>query len=220
MAASSNAGPDAQPPLYRYTQLSDDEIRVLYLEPARNLEAPIHCRMKTIDLARRKGGEQYRTLSYAWGPTYPDGSHLSDVIYCDDCRIPVTANLLQALRRFRAEFSAPEQDFENSSILIQPLTKWLWIDAISINQLDVAERSQQVSRMADIYRLSKQLEVWLGESAQDLVTQTLEHEIVMMIRNGTWEDRETLPNMAAELLLRRPWFQRRWAYRQESKTDS
>ncbi|KAK5725010.1 hypothetical protein LTR17_013301 [Elasticomyces elasticus] len=127
--------------------------------------------------------------------------------------------MLQALRRFRAEFSNPERDLENSSIVTQPLTKWLWIDAISINQLDMSERSQQVSRMADVYRLSEQLEIWLGETAQDPLTRELEHELVTMIRHWAWKGHEVLSpeiDLVAELFYRRPWFQRRWAFISES----
>ncbi|KAK4890222.1 hypothetical protein LTR27_011104 [Elasticomyces elasticus] len=211
MAMVSYAWSKPQYPLYQYTQLNAGEIRVIWLEPATTLEAPVHCRMKTIDLARRSIWNQYRTLSYAWGPTYPNGSHLTDYILCGGRRIPmtatplpgrripVTATLLQALRRFRAEFSNPERDVENSNILIQPLTKWLWIDAISINQLDMSERSQQVSRMADIYRQSMQLEIWLGVGAR---TRNV-------IRNGTLDDAENSANLMEEL-RQRPWFGRRW----------
>jgi len=38
----------------------------------------------------------------------------------------------------------------------------LWIDAICINQKDKSERSSQVARMADIYRLADRVVVWLG----------------------------------------------------------
>lgn len=38
----------------------------------------------------------------------------------------------------------------------------LWIDALSINQADLVERSAQVSMMGDIFRSSTSVQVWLG----------------------------------------------------------
>ncbi|KAF2826971.1 HET-domain-containing protein [Ophiobolus disseminans] len=43
----------------------------------------------------------------------------------------------------------------------------LWIDAISINQGDLEERSQQVSRMGDIFRSARNVVVWLGLASDD-----------------------------------------------------
>ena len=39
----------------------------------------------------------------------------------------------------------------------------LWIDAICINQDDMAERNAQVAMMADIYDRAMNVCVWLGE---------------------------------------------------------
>ncbi|KAK3313393.1 heterokaryon incompatibility protein-domain-containing protein [Apodospora peruviana] len=40
---------------------------------------------------------------------------------------------------------------------------YLWIDALCINQQDLGERSQQVSRMKEIYDHAASLFIWLGE---------------------------------------------------------
>ena len=40
----------------------------------------------------------------------------------------------------------------------------LWIDAICINQNNVRERSDQVSRIGDIFRYAKRVIVWLGKA--------------------------------------------------------
>jgi hypothetical protein len=42
----------------------------------------------------------------------------------------------------------------------------LWIDALSINQSDDAERSAQVAIMSSIYRQAQGVEVWLGEETE------------------------------------------------------
>lgn len=41
----------------------------------------------------------------------------------------------------------------------------LWCDSICINQKEVAERSAQVQRMADLYQSSRRVIVWLGPAA-------------------------------------------------------
>lgn len=43
----------------------------------------------------------------------------------------------------------------------------LWVDAISINQNDVVEKSQQVSIIGTIFRAAGTTRVWLGEAADD-----------------------------------------------------
>lgn len=42
-----------------------------------------------------------------------------------------------------------------------------WIDAICVNQRDLRERSQQVQRMADLYRMASRVIVWLGEQTNN-----------------------------------------------------
>lgn len=51
----------------------------------------------------------------------------------------------------------------------------LWIDALCINQMDLAEKQQQIPRMKEIYGRADRVLVWLGEnSSEDAV---LIHEI-------------------------------------------
>ena len=38
----------------------------------------------------------------------------------------------------------------------------LWVDAISINQTDIPERSKQVLRIEEIYSLASTIVAWLG----------------------------------------------------------
>ncbi|KAI9877937.1 MAG: Ankyrin-2 [Pleopsidium flavum] len=68
-------------------------------------------------------------------------------IFCNGRRFWVTRNLLDAIR-----------DLPLSTCTLQ----YIWIDAICINQVDLAERSAQVSIMGDVYRLAHSVTVWLG----------------------------------------------------------
>jgi hypothetical protein len=59
-----------------------------------------------------------------------------------------------------------EDDRDDSSYSPE-LSLYLWIDAICINQKDLAERSVQVTRMRDIYIRATTVFIWLGEATAD-----------------------------------------------------
>ena len=42
-----------------------------------------------------------------------------------------------------------------------------WVDAICINQADIAERSNEVARIGDIFSKARQVTVWLGPKSED-----------------------------------------------------
>lgn len=138
----------------------------------------------------------YFTLSYPWGATYDDGSHLTHVVTNDNVPLAVTANLHDALVRIRDYWSQidMQEHLKTSSQPAQkqqhrPICPPLWADAICINQQDDAERSQQVKLMGSIYKQSTHLLIWLGEAFSH-------HEAL------TFED--------AKLMLQSPWFTRKW----------
>ncbi|KAK1817720.1 hypothetical protein LTR12_007921 [Friedmanniomyces endolithicus] len=85
----------------------------------------------------------YNALSYCWG-------YFADMVevQCDGRAFFVTRNLRRALQQLRF----PDQ------------SRRLWVDAICINQFDVAERSQGVSMMRQIYSGARRVDVWLGPS--------------------------------------------------------
>jgi hypothetical protein len=47
------------------------------------------------------------------------------------------------------------------------MSKTIWIDALCINQEDVAERSSQVSKMGRIFKLTRKVISWVGESDRE-----------------------------------------------------
>jgi hypothetical protein len=96
----------------------------------------------------------YRALSYTWGPPYrkvPSGEIIeltepNDHVICNGCPIVVTRNLHDALKNLR--------DNQISGLL--------WVDALCINQNDIAERSAQVLLMEAIYSRAAEVIIWLG----------------------------------------------------------
>lgn len=123
---------------------------------------------------------QYEVLSYAWA------SPLEPV----DVAIGTIEGSIQEVFDYfinARTFPASYQTFSKVSVTqnlgralpflrLRDRPRVLWIDAISVNQKDLSERSTQVRRMADIYRLCSRVIIWLGEGTQysDLAFETLE----------------------------------------------
>ncbi|KAK4888576.1 Non-essential glycogen phosphorylase [Elasticomyces elasticus] len=151
--------------IYHSLDASKQEIRVLHLLPARDLDAPIHVEVKTVSL---KDKPYYEALSYTWGDpndtteiwsrdtqtSSPESSPDTENSFAsstdappESVKILVTKSLHGALRRLRW----------NCRIRV------VWADAICVNQVDSTEKSQQVSMMGDIYQAAKSVKIWLGE---------------------------------------------------------
>jgi hypothetical protein len=87
----------------------------------------------------------YEALSYTWGSDLEFGNCLT----LNGTPKPLHENLEAALRRLRHS----------------TYTRPLWVDAICINQSDIAEREQQIRIMRQIYLQANQVCVWLGENS-------------------------------------------------------
>ncbi|PMD42668.1 hypothetical protein L207DRAFT_553664 [Hyaloscypha variabilis F] len=127
-----------------YKPLDDHEIRVFVLQPGHNSE-PLCGHLQHTNLSWKQY-PGYDALSYVWG--HPSNT---SVLTIDGHESSITKNLEYALRHLRSE--------------VEPIT--LWIDAVCINQSDVAERNSQVRRMGLIYELAKKVNIWLGPATPD-----------------------------------------------------
>ena len=144
---------------YVYSPLRNREIRLLYLEPADDIETPVCGKL----VVQGIGAQPYNTLSYAWGPTYSDGSHLAATISIADNSLQVTENLLQALKRLRKVLYEPPKNHRFGMYDDEHAVIPIWMDAICINMSDLTERMHQVALMADIYKTEERSLIWLGE---------------------------------------------------------
>ena len=135
----SSSSADLRAP-YKYERLSGPtSIRVLELLPECDGEGIwIHLHETSL-----QDVPPYQSLSYEWGEI--EGSQS---IRCSNGSLLVTTNLLAALRRLR----------------YSTLRRYLWIDALCINQQDIEERTQQVAIMGQIYQLNHKVLIWLGEA--------------------------------------------------------
>ncbi|KAI0508938.1 heterokaryon incompatibility protein-domain-containing protein [Xylaria bambusicola] len=116
------------------------EIRIVRLLP-NTFSAPIECELEHIIL---EPGADYEAISYCWG----DAS-LTHPILLDGVSYPITLTLLDGLKYLR-HTTSPRK---------------LWIDSLCINQTDLAERSREILRMREIYKLAKSVVIWLGDYA-------------------------------------------------------
>ena len=81
-----------------------------------------------------------------WGGT----RNLASVLL-DGCSLPITQNLMLALRGLRLRESQ----------------RVLWIDSICINQFDIDERNSQVRIMNLIYEKAENVNIWLGLATEN-----------------------------------------------------
>ncbi|KAK0613953.1 heterokaryon incompatibility protein-domain-containing protein [Immersiella caudata] len=141
----------------------------------------------------------YEAISYEWGSQ----NQQTETLYVDGSKttkLHIRQNLASAIRHLR---------YSNK-------TRTLWTGAVCINQLDLAERGAQITRMADIYRLARR---YLGSQrvvgfpersslpnpdapgpAQGV--KTLVNQLYHQYSDETWA--------AISNLLNRPWFERVW----------
>ncbi|KAF8851857.1 hypothetical protein BDZ45DRAFT_678826 [Acephala macrosclerotiorum] len=125
---------------YRPVDAAHQGFRIAILEPSPDFQAPIRCSLVEVLVAAYS---DYEAISYVWGD--PNNQAQLEV---EGETLMVTANLVLALRYIRHE--------KNS--------RYVWADAICIDQSNLEERGQQVQLMKDIYTLCSRDLIWLGES--------------------------------------------------------
>ncbi|KAF1850710.1 uncharacterized protein K460DRAFT_271573 [Cucurbitaria berberidis CBS 394.84] len=128
---------------YEYQPLGPGEIRILRLRPGSDGSA-LSGDLLVVPI--HADYLVYDALSYMWGDSTP-----TDVIYLSDEVLPIAANLTAALHHLR--------------YIHRPLV--LWVDAISINQDDIAERELQIRIMRQIFSLADTVRIWINEPDVD-----------------------------------------------------
>jgi len=130
-----------QASVYHPVDSANGEIRLLVLHPATTRDAEICCDLEVTNL---KEHPPYEAISYTWGSVGTS------------CRILLN----------RREFQVHENAAAALKRLRLPQKRYLWVDALCINQDDLAERAAQVPLMRCIYGQAQQVCVWLGELAE------------------------------------------------------
>ncbi|KAI3317381.1 HET-domain-containing protein [Xylariaceae sp. AK1471] len=118
---------------------AEGEIRLLKVSPGRDSDA-IQC---SYEIANVNDNEDvpHETVSYVWGKM--DSKR---TILIDDMVVELTENLFNALRRVRHATR----------------NRYLWVDALCINQEDDAEKAAQVNIMHRIFSRCARCNIWMG----------------------------------------------------------
>lgn len=129
-----------------YASLQGDirEFRLLTLEPSTDRHAPVRCKLNRASFD--DNDVKYTALSYTWGDPLS-----TTTILVNGATKRVTIDLEAALRHIR----------QLSCAMV------LWIDAICINQEDLAEKNHQVEMMKEIYTGAELVIAWLGTTSDD-----------------------------------------------------
>lgn len=120
------------------------EIRLLFVEGARDWDAPLVCHLKVFSI---HDCPSFASLSYCWG----DQSSKCE-IECNGASFWVSENLSCALRGFRSL---------SESVI--------WVDQICINQQDLKERNEQILMMKKIYSTARECFVYLGQATENTI---------------------------------------------------
>ncbi|TKA80433.1 hypothetical protein B0A55_03378 [Friedmanniomyces simplex] len=211
---------EARSKKFSYSGLGESDIRLLSLLPGEWNEE-IHCTIFTAETHHHP--PEYEAVSYTWGDPAGPKKRIHVVGYHEGSRrhgpsysMEVSEGSSDALRRLR-----PHKGCR---------ARTLWMDAICINQADVAERNAQVQKMKDIFSNARRVLVFIGEAADDsavlldavrayrrsTATQTRavattagRHEsATSSMLHGPFVDNPMRRSL--EAFLRRRWFSRVW----------
>lgn len=175
---------------FQYQKISTPrEIRLLELQPGTSTDEArcniVHASLDALP--------SYEALSYTWG----DASQRTKLLCTPGPgSLSITKNLDVVLHNLRREDSA----------------RTLWVDAVCINQDDVAERGQQVGLMREIYSLAEQVIAWVGEELD------IDKAVMEMAHAPPAKDpsSDVNPNalfrgiVAVTEFIKRPYFSRVW----------
>jgi hypothetical protein len=155
---------------YRYWNLQRNGwFRLLVIVPYVDREAAIYCSLLHRPLMP---DVKYDALSYTWDDEKDRDVRAEPVSYTLDgnvfahrviwpetethirYKISIDGGLFLVRRNLYCAIKALRREHEPRAI---------WIDAICINQADIAERGFQVAQMSSIYAMAETVIVWLGE---------------------------------------------------------
>jgi hypothetical protein len=180
------------PTEYRYSAiLTPRTIRLVRLE---SRERKVSCRLETVKLDE---APQFWAVSYTWGAEVkPMSLKITDSLGQDVGYIPITKNCASAIEA-----------------LIPMGVRYLWLDAVCINQSDKPEKQLQIPLMGEIY---SQASLVAGHLYTDNIFPVglLIHKMVQALANGKKFDMSYAASFlifrALGELFRHPYFERAW----------
>jgi hypothetical protein len=169
---------------FKPLQISPCEIRLLYLDQI-DTKGALRYALRHAEL---HASTEFCALSYSWGAPVPERSLREIFIHGQPVKIrPTLRAFLQTMAHDRPQMA-------------------VWADALCINQHDSEERNRQVSIMPHIFKLAREVYVWLGQGDDD-TNYALDH--LADAKPQTPFDPEMFSICAAKL-LKVPYWNRRW----------
>ena len=162
---------------YEYDRLPMNGLmtRLIKLKPATQPRAELHGEIFIADLDTRKRPIlRYEAISYTWGGQSPSLDHFI-LCSCKDntlSRLNLTANTDAALRRVRLRHE----------------DRYIWIDAICIDQSSMEDKQRQICNMGFVYSLAQRVLVWLGDNVTRDGLLTIKYIQELAMHNPTDTD--------------------------------
>jgi hypothetical protein len=196
---------------YYYEPLcAEDAVRLAVLDPAAGETTPLSCSI----IQRRRSAQtlDYIAVSYVWGK--PEFSRNLE-IRCDGdtSYLKITPNVDTLLRRLRASKKP----------------RYLWIDAVCLDQENEIEKAQQIPLMGCIYEEAKSIFIWLGPENRktamafgffrkaNLLPELEKGKMAQRLADLGWKTNRDAglgePDFALDFVFDffdQPWFSRRW----------
>lgn len=134
------------------SSLDSEHFRIICLTARNDVSSPIHANLEEYSF---DDCPEYETVSYLWGGEDGD-STLCKPVYVGEFWdiVLVTKNCSAVLHHLRPPRGC----------------RFMWMDAICINQADETEKRAQISKMCDIYSNCQRVVAYFGS---DLVTQPM-----------------------------------------------
>jgi hypothetical protein len=173
-------------------------IRLIQVHPSEEFDDPVEISFLHTNLDRP---DRYQTLSYTWQQASAAGSTIPQLISCNGHTLHVSSNLHDFLRQLRSKLTS------GGRLVNLPI----WIDALSINQDDEIEREQQVRMMAEIYKRSFRLVIWLGE---------VDIPIEIGLSSARARRHKPKERKIITQIVQLPWFRRRWVIQEVLNSSS
>jgi hypothetical protein len=148
----SSARPETAKASIVYTNLRPDQFRLICLDAVEDDSHPVHM---SLQIYSNERCPEYETVSYTWAGE--DGD-------CSKCRPIYVGPYWDVLFQTKNCWSMV------SYLRPSRGNRYIWVDAICIDQDNMREREEQVAKMGQIYKESLRVIVWLGD---DIVRRPL-----------------------------------------------
>ncbi|KAK4221467.1 heterokaryon incompatibility protein-domain-containing protein [Podospora fimiseda] len=160
-----------------------DKIRILRLSKGKGSE-PLHGSLEVHEL---KYFPEYEALSYTWANSAGNVQRTKKFYLGSAWSVfPITANCEAALRSLRL----PTKE------------RYIWVDALCINQFSILERSHQAQLMPVIYSTAQRVLIYLGDDEPELDMASKHLDLYQRDWANEWKYLSDI--------LKRPYFFRSW----------